>query len=157
MNLQQGFNKVARATATMAGSPWATALAVASVLVWVALGPRFHYSENWQLVINTGTTIITFLMVFLIQHTQNRDSLELHVKLNELIRSVDAARNEVIALDELSDEALAQLQDELKTLADKYDVPFLGGDPAWRRLVDRRVSGRRREDHATAQPEPPAR
>ena len=122
MKLRASFNRFARAVSNAAGSPWATIAAFASVAVWALLGPRFSFSEDWQLVINTGTTIVTFLMVFLIQHTQNRDSLELHIKLNELIRSVSAARNEVMALEDLSDEQLAQLHAELRRLAEQYAV-----------------------------------
>jgi low affinity Fe/Cu permease len=84
------------------------------VVVWAATGPLFDYSDTWQLVINTGTTIVTFLMVFLIQNTQNRDSLAIHLKLDELIRAVGHARNKLIDLEELNDEELASLQEEFR-------------------------------------------
>lgn len=143
MSLLTWFNRFARAVSNAAGSPWATIAAFASVLVWAMLGPRFGFSEDWQLVINTGTTIVTFLMVFLIQHTQNRDSLELHIKLNELIRSVGAARNEVMALENLSDEQLAQLQAELRRLAEQYAVDgALDERRLHQALADRRGPGR---------------
>ena len=94
-------------------------LAVFVIAGWAVTGPVFHYSDTWQLVINTGTTIVTFLMVFLIQNTQNRDSQALHVKLDELIRAVAGARNCLIDLDELSDDELARIQQHYARLAKK--------------------------------------
>jgi len=88
-------------------------LAVVIVVVWGVLGPLYHYSDTWQLVINTGTTIVTFLMVFLIQNTQNRDAKAIHLKLDEIIKSIDQAHNEMIDIEHLSD-------NELQKLADKY-------------------------------------
>ena len=87
-------------------------VAVAIVFLWAFTGPLFGYSDTWQLVINTGTTIVTFLMVFLIQHTQNRDAQVMQLKLNELIRAVHSARNDLVDLEELSDEELNRLQDQ---------------------------------------------
>ena len=98
------------------GSTAAFILAFFVVLVWAVSGPFFHYSENWQLVINTATTIITFLMVFLIQSTQNRDSRAIHLKLAELIKSVRTARNSVIDIDRLTDAQLKCLEEEYKKL-----------------------------------------
>ena len=86
------------------------------IIVWAALGPVFHYSDTWQLVINTSTTIITFLMVFLIQHTQNRDAKAMHLKLDELIRAVGAARTRLVHLEDLSEEELASLELEFQKL-----------------------------------------
>lgn len=94
-------------------------LAALTILVWAATGPVFHYSDTWQLVINTGTTIVTFLMVFLIQNTQNRDSQALHVKLDELIRAVSGARNSLLDLDCLSDEELEKIQSSYIKLAEQ--------------------------------------
>lgn len=108
------FGKTAAKTAARVGSPSAFIAAVAVVLLWAALGTRYHYSDTWQLVINTGTTIITFLMVFLIQNTQNRDARAIHLKLDELIRSVQAAHNEMISIEKLSDP-------ELERLTERYD------------------------------------
>ena len=102
------FAKFANATAKMTGSPAAFLLCVASVIVWAATGPIFKYSETWQLVINTGTTIVTFLMVFLIQNTQNRDGAAIQTKLDELIRSSDA-EDEFMGIEKLTDKELDTL------------------------------------------------
>ena len=110
------FRRFGQATSTMVGSPWAFILAVLIVLVWALTGPLFHYSDTWQLVINTGTTIITFLMVFLIQNTQNRDAKAIHLKLDELIRGVKGARTHLVDLETLSDEELEQLQEQFKRI-----------------------------------------
>ena len=99
------FARFANATAKATGSPIAFLLCVASVLVWAGTGPVFHYSETWQLVINTGTTIVTFLMVFLIQNTQNRDGAAIQTKLDELIRSSDAG-DEFMGIEKLTDKEL---------------------------------------------------
>ena len=98
------------------GSPAAFVGACAIVIVWALTGPIFGYSDTWQLVINTGTTIITFLMVFLIQHTQNRDSRALQLKLDELLRSVGAARNKLIDLEGCTDEEIDQIERQFKAL-----------------------------------------
>jgi low affinity Fe/Cu permease len=107
---------MARQAANMLGSGWAFILACAIVLAWALTGPLFGYSDAWQLVINTSTTIVTFLMVFLIQNTQNRDARAMHLKLDELIRSVKAARNKLIDLEDCTDEELDQLQREFEKL-----------------------------------------
>lgn len=98
------------------GSSWAFALAAALIIVWILSGPMFGFSDTWQLVINTGTTIITFLMVFLIQNTQNRDAKAIHLKLDELIRGVKGARTHLVDLETLSDEELDRLQEQFKRL-----------------------------------------
>jgi low affinity Fe/Cu permease len=117
--MQELFRKFAHRTASMVGSPAAFLLGLVAIIVWVLTGPAFHYSDTWQLVINTGTTIITFLMVFLIQNTQNRDAKAMHLKLDELIRSVDSARNRLINLENLSDEELNKLEKEFQRLHDR--------------------------------------
>ena len=104
------FRRVAVRTAAVAGSPWAFCTALAVVLLWAACGPLFGFSETWQLVINTGTTIVTFLMVFLIQSAQNRDSSALHLKLDELVHAVQGARDAVAAAEQLSDDQLEALR-----------------------------------------------
>ncbi len=104
------FTNVATRVATAVGSARAFLASLALVVVWAATGPAFHYSETWQLVINTATTIVTFLMVFLIQHTQNRDALAVQLKLNELIAAVRGASNELIDVERLSDEELEELR-----------------------------------------------
>jgi low affinity Fe/Cu permease len=96
------------------GSHWAFLLAALSIIVWALLGPVFHFSDTWQLVINTATTIVTFLMVFLIQNTQNRDTKALHLKLDELLRGVVGARTSFVNLENLSDEELEKLQQEFE-------------------------------------------
>ena len=103
------------------GSSWAFFLALFTVVVWAFFGPHYHYSDTWQLIINTSTTIITFLMVFLIQNTQNRDARALHLKLDELIRSLGKARNTMIDIEHLSEEDLARLEKEFERLQKKGD------------------------------------
>lgn len=111
------FRKIASRTAHGVGHPFTFILAVAVVLMWAATGHFFHYSDTWQLVINTGTTIVTFLMVFLIQNTQNRDSHAIHLKLDELIHAHKHARDQMMALEELSDRELDELQREFDRIA----------------------------------------
>jgi low affinity Fe/Cu permease len=111
------FRKIAAKTSHGVGSPGAFLVAVAVVAVWGVTGPLFHFSDTWQLFINTGTTIVTFLMVFLIQNTQNRDSYALHLKLDELIRANALARNSLMGAEELTDEELRELHTEFDRLA----------------------------------------
>lgn len=110
------FRKFANAISNIVGTSWVFILAVTIVLVWALTGPMFHYSDTWQLVINTSTTIITFLMVFLIQNTQNRDAKAIHLKLDELIRGVKGARTGLVNLEALSDEELEKLHKEFERL-----------------------------------------
>jgi low affinity Fe/Cu permease len=109
LSFSAAFGRLASATAAFAGSPWIFLLAVVTVVIWGVLGPMYHYSNTWQLVINTGTTIVTFLMVFLIQNTQNRDAKAIHLKLDEIIRSIQHAHNEMIDIEKLSDKELEEL------------------------------------------------
>ncbi len=111
------FRRIANRASHGVGSPWAFFGAVLVIAVWATTAPLFHYSDTWQLVINTGTTIVTFLMVFLIQNTQNRDSHALHLKLDELIRSNAVARNRLMGLEKLTDAELQELQSEFEELA----------------------------------------
>src|SRR5687767_15905878 len=104
------FTRFAKKTAQLSGRPVTCALAVAIVVLWAISGPLFGFNQTWQLVINTGTTIVTFLMVFLIQNTQNRDAKAIHLKLDELIRGVTGARNRLIDLEEMSEAELDDLQ-----------------------------------------------
>ena len=115
------FSDAARQAACLLGTPVAFAMACAVVIVWAVSGPLFGYSDTWQLVINTGTTIVTFLMVFLVQHTQNRDSRALHLKLDEILRSLDAARNKLINLENCSDDELEQIEGQFKALRLRED------------------------------------
>ena len=104
------FSRFAGRTAQIVGHPYMFLLAAAVIIIWGITGPYFHYSDTWQLIINTGTTIITFLVVFLIQNTQNRDAKALHLKLDELIRSHSPANNDLIDVEKLSDEELDELE-----------------------------------------------
>ena len=112
--MHEMFRRLAHKTSDRVGSPWAFAGAMFVILLWAISGPYFGYSDTWQLIINTGTTILTFLMVFLIQNTQNRDARAVHLKLDELIHSIKKARNELINLEQLSDEDLDKLQKDFE-------------------------------------------
>ena len=113
------FHCFARATARAAGTPLAFGCALLIIVLWAVTGPIFHFSDTWQLVINTGTTIITFLMVFLIQSTQNRDSEAMHLKLDELLRACGGAHNAVLDIEEMSEEELDDLKRAYSELARK--------------------------------------
>ena len=120
MAIHDLFRRGAHTVSLAIGSPFAFALAFLAIVVWAVSGPYFGYSENWQLVINTGTTIVTFLMVFLIQRSQNKDSLAIHLKLNELVAAMQGASNRLIDVESLSEKELATLHrfyTELATLA----------------------------------------
>lgn len=115
------FRVFARKSSTILGSAWAFAGAILIIAVWALTGPTFHFSDTWQLIINTGTTIVTFLMVFLIQNTQNRDAKAVHLKLDELIRALKKARNEMVDLEDLSDEELKKLEDQFRRVRTKAE------------------------------------
>lgn len=116
-NLRGMFHVCAQKTSIAAGTPWAFIIASLGIIAWIATGPLFHYSDTWQLVVNTATTIVTFLMVFLIQNTQNRDTKALHLKLDELLRGVKGARTSLIDLEQLSDEELEELQKQFDRIS----------------------------------------
>ena len=116
MSTGSWFARFAKATARVSGHAGTFGLAVLVIVAWAATGPIFHFSDTWQLVINTGTTIVTFLMVFLIQNTQNRDARAIHLKLDELLRAVKGARTAMVALETSTDEELAELQEEFERL-----------------------------------------
>jgi len=118
----EAFNNFAKHCAGIVGSPLAFVFAVGIVATWLVTGPQFAYSDTWQLVINTGTSIVTFLMVFLIQHTQNRDTQTVHLKLDELIHGVQGARNSLIDLEKLSDPELEVLQQQFERLRKRGDT-----------------------------------
>jgi low affinity Fe/Cu permease len=113
------FTQFAKATAHGTGQPMAFMLACSAIVIWLVAGPVFHFSDTWQLVINTGTTIVTFLMVFLIQNTQNRDSQAIHMKLDELIRVIDRAQDTLLDLEELDDDALEEMRAKYQQLAER--------------------------------------
>ncbi|MEO7725110.1 MAG: low affinity iron permease family protein [Chthoniobacterales bacterium] len=135
--MQDAFRVVARKTSAALGTAWAFMGAVAIIVVWGLTGHIFSYSDTWQLIINTGTTIVTFLMVFLIQNTQNRDSKEIQLKLDELIRSVDGARNHLMDLETLSDEDLEKFHKEFERLRKRSERTA-----AMVNKVDRKVNSR---------------
>jgi low affinity Fe/Cu permease len=110
--LRDVFRVFARRSSEVLGSAWAFIIAILIIAVWGLTGPAFHYSDTWQLIINTGTTIVTFLMVFLIQNTQNRDAKAVHLKLDELIRALKGARNHLVDLEKLSDDELKKIEEQ---------------------------------------------
>ena len=118
--MRKVFRKFATAISRGAGSPWAFVVATLLIIAWWVSGPVFDYSDTWQLVINTTTTIITFLMVFLIQNTQNRDADAIHLKLDELIRAVHNARTRLVDLEDLSDDQLDELRKEFQQLRELH-------------------------------------
>ncbi len=114
--VSDAFRLFAHRSAFMLGSAWAFAAAAFVILVWLVTGPTFHFSDTWQLIINTATTIITFLMVFLIQNTQNRDAKAMHLKLDELIRALKGARDQLVDLEDLSDKELKKLEEQFQRM-----------------------------------------
>jgi low affinity Fe/Cu permease len=119
--VSDAFRVFARHSAAMLGSAWAFGGAVLVILVWILTGPTFHFSDTWQLIINTATTVITFLMVFLIQNTQNRDAKAVHLKLDEMIRALKGARDQLVDLEDLSDEELKKLEEQFQRLRKKAE------------------------------------
>ncbi len=119
MAMSRAFGNWASAIARAAGRPWAFMAASGFVVLWAATGPIFHFSETWQLVINTATTIITFLMVFLIQNAQNRDGAAIQTKLDEIVLVLKHARNDMIGLEHLSDDEIEKLRSDLEQRATK--------------------------------------
>jgi len=122
------FHRFACKTADIMGSAWAFFAAIGIIVGWAILGPIFHYSDSWQLVINTGTTIITFLMVFLIQNTQNRDAKAFHLKLNELILAIKGARNRMMNLEDMTDDELAELKKQFDRISGRRQEQQRGTD-----------------------------
>lgn len=127
--MNEAFRKFAQTVSQVVGTSWVFIFAVTIVVVWGVTGPMFGFSDTWQLIINTGTTIVTFLMVFLIQNTQNRDAQAIHLKLDELIKGVKGARTRLVDLEDLSDEELESLQKEFRRLHEKTN----GKKPATRK------------------------
>ncbi len=135
MSIGEQFAQLAKATARKSGHPVTFGLAVLVIAVWAVTGPLFHYSDTWQLVINTGTTIVTFLMVFLIQNTQNRDSIAMQIKLDELLRAVKGAETAMADLEDLTEEELDAFRKYYAEIAEKArarmrhagDLPFESG------------------------------
>src|SRR5207249_8207016 len=119
--VSDAFRVFAHRSSVMLGSAWAFSGAVLVILVWILTGPTFHFSDTWQLIINTATTVITFLMVFLIQNTQNRDAKAMHLKLDEMIRALKGARNQLVDLEDLYDEDLKKLEEQFRRLRQKAE------------------------------------
>src|SRR5437763_17204269 len=115
--MRELFRKFAQITSQVVGSSWAFILAVAVIAAWAVTGPMFGFSDTWQLVINTGTTILTFLMVFLIQRAQNKDSLAIQLKLNEIVAAIDGASNHLLNVEDLGEEDVGILHEHYKKLA----------------------------------------
>jgi low affinity Fe/Cu permease len=148
--LAHQFSELSRAISQWTGNSTAFLLAVAVVVVWVFTGPLFNYSDTWQLVINTGTTIVTFLMVFLIQNTQNRDTLAIQLKLSELVLAMKGAKNKFAAIEDLTDEELDELHDDCRSRA----------EIALKHIQTRKSAsrnGKRKSQAATRQSKAPAR
>jgi len=118
--MNESFRKLAIFVSTLVGKPFAFFTALLIIISWALLGPLFNYSKTWQLFINTATTIVTLLMVFLIQNTQNRDSRALHLKLDELLKGIHGARNTLINLEDLPDSEIEKLHQEAQKLHDHY-------------------------------------
>ena len=124
-DISKAFSRFSHTTAHAAGTPAAFLTAVLCIVIWAATGPLFNFSDTWQLVINTGTTIVTFLMVFLIQNTQNRDSLALQIKLSELIIAMKGAKNSLAVIEDLTEEELEDLHKDLCTRAAETNKELL--------------------------------
>ncbi len=144
--LNNHFSRMAQAVSTWAGHPAMFLLAILVVLAWAAMGPMFGYSDTWQLVINTGTTIVTFLMVFLIQNTQNRDILTVQLKLSELVLAMKGAENRFAALEDMSDEELHELHEDCRH---RVDMTLSH--------IEQRKSKSKGQSEAAASKPPPAR
>src|ERR1700736_6883039 len=120
------FHSFAGRASLLVGSKWAFTTAVLIILFWGLSGPYFHYSDTWQLVVNTATTVVTFLIVFLIQNTQNRDARAIHLKLDEIIRSIERAQNEMIHIEKLSDEELEAMTQKFEKIGREYESRATG-------------------------------
>lgn len=128
MPINEVFHKVSAKISNIVGTPWAFLTAIAIIAIWGLTGPVFGFSDTWQLVINTGTTIVTFLMVFLIQNTQNRDSKAIHLKLDELLKGSRGARNAMVNIEELPDDVLEGLQQQFRELHERHQKDIVNKD-----------------------------
>lgn len=131
--VSDAFRCFAQHASKLLGSAWAFCCAVLVIVVWLVTGPTFHFSDTWQLIINTATTVVTFLMVFLIQNTQNRDAKAMHLKLDELIRALKGARNQLVDVENLSDDDLKKLEEQFRRLPKRSEgsrTRSKNGDPA---------------------------
>jgi low affinity Fe/Cu permease len=135
--VSESFHQLAHGASTAVGRPKSFFLAVTIIAAWAISGPLFHFSDTWQLIINTGTTIVTFLMVFLIQNTQNRDSKAMHLKLDELLRATRSARNTLVDLEDMTEAELEELGEEFKRV---HEMACEEGDDHARRRRDERAT-----------------
>jgi low affinity Fe/Cu permease len=119
MSIANSFTRLAKWTSRTCGHPASFGIAVGIIVIWAVTGPVFHFSDTWQLAVNTGTTIVTFLMVFLIQNTQNRDAVAMQIKLDELIRALQGAHNELVDLEEMDEKELEQMKARYTHLAER--------------------------------------
>jgi low affinity Fe/Cu permease len=131
------FTTIANRTAAAIGQPWAFVMAMLFIILWALTGPLFGYSDTWQLVVNTSTTIITFLIVFLIQNSQNRDAAALQAKLDELIRATKSARNEFIGIEHMTDHQLTLIREALERESRAHDEEMKVSHAAVDRLINR--------------------
>ena len=127
--LDRVFTKLANRIAGFVGQPLAFALALGAILTWAATGPLFHYSDTWQLVVNTSTTIVTFLIVFLIQNSQNRDAAAIHAKLDELIRALEGARNAFVGIEHMTEHQLSEIRIALEKECEELGIDVGHGTP----------------------------
>jgi low affinity Fe/Cu permease len=139
------FTHIATRIANASGQPITFILALLLIIIWAATGPAFHYSDTWQLIVNTSTTIVTFLMVFLIQNSQNRDASAMQAKLDELIRSVDKAREQFIGIEHLTDLEICEIRDALEHEVHDAQDKQRTADDTVDRLLKRHYRIRRRE------------
>lgn len=152
--MKETFRRAATRVSNLAGTATVFLLAVAVVIVWATTGPLFNYSDTWQLVINTGTTIVTFLMVFLIQNTQNRDGKAVQIKLDELIRATSGARSQYVGLEDFSDNDLATLEQGFKRMAQNPDS-VRAIEKMRDKLSDEHDRRHKMRQHSTPTPKPP--
>jgi len=139
--MREKFRRLSEQVARVVGSSWAFAIAALTIMVWAISGPYFHYSDTWQLLINTGTTVVTFLMVFIIQSAQDRDTKVMGLKIDELLRAVEGARTEVVGLDAMTEEELDQIHRQFQTLCASNARLLVSDDLAH---VKRALDSRRR-------------
>jgi len=138
--MNEAFRRISSFISRLAGLPWAFFAALGLIFVWLISGPLFGFSDTWQLIINTGTTIITFLMVFLIQNTQNRETKAINLKLDELIRAVGEARNDMVDIENASDEELENIKMQFQNLREKVTSPENNTNKKSRVIKNDRVS-----------------
>jgi len=136
--MDQVFTNIASKSAHALGEPLAFIVSTLLIVVWAAAGPFFHYSDTWQLIVNTATTVLTFLAVFLIQNSQNRDGAAIQAKLDEILRSLDTARNQFVGIEHLTDAQICQIRNALETDIKRADEEGEDAESSVERLLERR-------------------